>query len=103
MGLAPALIVLLVIIGAVFAVMMGYATHRTFGFKKSEEPTQHWLSPEQDEYMRSVRTRHFQDLQDYVRSLRRYHVSLKVFPSPFSLFVFFFLSKSIGILDSNAY
>jgi hypothetical protein len=66
--LAPPLIVFLVILGAVFATTMGYATHRVFGFKDEDLKK---LSPsdEQEAYMRQVRKRNFSWLKRYCNSL----------------------------------
>jgi hypothetical protein len=66
-GLAPVLIVFLVILGAVFLTLMGYATHRTFGIKDEDKKR---LDPvdEQAVYMRQVRQRHFNWLRAYCAS-----------------------------------
>ncbi|QDS77568.1 hypothetical protein FKW77_001371 [Venturia effusa] len=66
MGLAPALIVFLVILGSAFLVAMGYAVHIRFGTKDEDKKR---LQPlvEQEEYMRSVRQRNFNWLRAYCR------------------------------------
>ena len=65
--LAPPLVVFLVILGAVAVTMMGYATHRVFGFKDEDSKN---LNPsdEQEAYMRQVRQRNFNWLKAYCAS-----------------------------------
>jgi hypothetical protein len=59
--IAPSLIIFLVILGSGFLVCCGFAIFRFYG----DEPDQHkWQkrTPEQDEYMRSVRERNWNKL-----------------------------------------
>jgi hypothetical protein len=66
-GLAPALIVFLVIAAAAFVTMMGYSVHRTFGIK-DEDKKRLDANDEQAAYMRQVRQRHFNWLRRYAIS-----------------------------------
>lgn len=72
MGLNPALIVFLVILGSAFLCAMGYSVHRQFGTKDEDKKR---LNPviEQEEYMRQVRKRNFNWMRNYCRhhGLRR--------------------------------
>lgn len=55
------LIVLLIMMGAIFVVCMGYAIHATFGFGNNPNRLRP-LSPEQQEYMAEVRVRNMEGL-----------------------------------------
>lgn len=66
MGLNPALVVFLVILGSAFVCAMGYAVHIRFGTKDEDRKR---LNPliEQEEYMRQVRQRNFNWMRNYCR------------------------------------
>lgn len=66
MGLNPALIVFLVILGAAFVVAMGYSVHIRLGAKDEDKKR---LNPlmEQEAYMRQVRHRNFHRMRNYCR------------------------------------
>ncbi|RDI83115.1 hypothetical protein Vi05172_g6814 [Venturia inaequalis] len=66
MGLNPALIVFLVILGSAFSCAMGYAVHVHFGTNDEDKKR---LNPlvDQEEHMRQVRRRNFNGMRNYCR------------------------------------
>ncbi|KAH6882213.1 hypothetical protein BKA58DRAFT_15608 [Alternaria rosae] len=54
-------IIVLILAGAGLLVCMGYAIHKTFGFRKNPNEFRH-ISAEQQEYMAEVRVRNMQGL-----------------------------------------
>ncbi|KAI4917315.1 hypothetical protein J4E90_003822 [Alternaria incomplexa] len=54
-------IILLILFGAGLLVCMGYAIHKTFGFRRNPNEFRH-MSAEQQEYMAEVRVRNMQGL-----------------------------------------
>ena len=54
-------IILLILFGAGLLVCMGYAIHKTFGFRRNPNEFRH-MSAEQQEYMAEVRVRNMQVL-----------------------------------------
>ena len=60
-ALPNSVVVLLVIIGAAAAVVMGFATHRLFGKADSEVDNFNQRKPDQLAYMREVRDRNMME------------------------------------------
>jgi len=61
-AIAPGWIILIVILAAGFCVCIGYAITRLLMASRDEEETPR--NPDQDRYMREVRTRRLMDLED---------------------------------------
>lgn len=72
MALSKEAVILLVLVGCVVAVLIGYSIHfiSTNGFHDDEEERE--MSHEQKQYMRGLRLKHIEFLASQVG--RRYHV-----------------------------